>query len=216
MKVIIFDMDGVLAQTSDIHEEAFLEVLKPLGLDQFFHYEAYSGMSTIEVLKSFFQTQSSNKNESELTSLAKKKSDIAFSKMQQSRYMTEGTPEILESLNKRFVLALASSGSKRSVDHFVKFHKLDKYFSQVLNSSDVQQAKPNPEIFLKTAKLLGVSPKDCLVVEDSCSGVEAATSANMKTIGFSIKASQRKLLTSQNLASCVLDDLHMLIPEVAN
>lgn len=81
-------------------------------------------------------------------------------------------------------LALASSNNKESVNLIVEKFELNKYLKVIMTGEDVSEGKPNPEIFLKTAEKLGVSPSNCIVIEDAKNGVLAAKAAGMKCIGF--------------------------------
>ena len=81
-------------------------------------------------------------------------------------------------------IALASSASKKRIHTILDMFNITHYFSVITSTHDVENSKPNPEIFLITAKKLHINPKSCLVIEDSTHGVSAAKNAGMKCIGF--------------------------------
>ncbi len=109
------------------------------------------------------------------------------------RYMSQlknikpirGIQKLLKKLSQNnFPLAIASSSSRGLIDILTKKADLRKYFSIFVSGDDVQNGKPDPDIFLHTASLLGILPSECIVVEDSSNGVRAAKAAKMKCIGF--------------------------------
>lgn len=96
-------------------------------------------------------------------------------------------------------MALASSNNRKTVDLIVEKFNLDKYLSVIMSGEDVKEGKPNPEIFIKTAEKLGLSPTDCIVIEDAENGVLAAKSAEMKCIGLKNPGSGNQDLSKADL-----------------
>ena len=97
--------------------------------------------------------------------------------------LTNGAYEILEYLyDKGIKIALASSTPKRFFIKTLTKYKIDKFFKVIVTSEDVSKAKPDPEIFIKTSKLLDVPKKEIIIVEDSHAGVSAAISAGMTVL----------------------------------
>ena len=94
-----------------------------------------------------------------------------------------GIIEFLQKLNKqKFPTALATSSRKTISDYVLENFGIRKYFNHIITGDDVTRAKPDPEIYLKAANNLKIKPFDCIVFEDSISGVEAAKKAGMKVI----------------------------------
>ena len=81
-------------------------------------------------------------------------------------------------------LALATSASRKRMQAVLELFDLEPFFDVVLCDEDVSKSKPDPEIFLKAARTLGVEPETCLVIEDSQNGIIAAKEANMTTVGY--------------------------------
>jgi HAD superfamily hydrolase (TIGR01509 family) len=111
-----------------------------------------------------------------------------------------GALELLKNLKKKnFVLAIATS-SPQEVLNFV-LEKLDirKFFKVVISGDLVRRGKPDPEIYLLTVRKLGVDPKDCVVLEDSVNGVQAANNAGMKSIGVVNKYADRDDLAEADM-----------------
>ncbi len=79
-------------------------------------------------------------------------------------------------------MGIATSGIQPNIDFMFEHIPIKQYFSVIVNSSHIGKGKPDPEIYLKTAKLLNVSPSNCLVFEDAVVGIDAAKAAGMKVI----------------------------------
>ena len=79
---------------------------------------------------------------------------------------------------------LASSSFREIVDVVLTKTGLRNWFTATVAGDEVATAKPDPAVFLKTAKLLGIAPENCIVVEDSKHGIESALAAGMKVVGF--------------------------------
>ena len=89
---------------------------------------------------------------------------------------------ILKKLKPDYKLAIASSSSKELISKCLKECSIDSYFDLVVTGRDFKESKPNPEIYLYTAKQLGVSSDECVVLEDSTIGITAAKRAGMYTL----------------------------------
>ena len=81
-------------------------------------------------------------------------------------------------------LALASSSPRRIIDLFTSKTSTQSYFEFLLSGEEVPNGKPEPDIFLEAARRLGAAPAECVVIEDSANGVQAAVAAGMRCIGF--------------------------------
>ena len=97
----------------------------------------------------------------------------------------EGAREFLTLIQERKIRsAVGSSTERANIKLAIQQHKLENFFESVIASEDVSVGKPNPEVFLKAANLLGLSPSSCLVIEDSPHGIEAGQRAGMKTLAL--------------------------------
>jgi len=96
-----------------------------------------------------------------------------------------GVMEFIKDLRAHdFILGVASSSPRAQIDFILRRFALNACFATVVSGDDVVNGKPHPEVFLKAARLLGVEPDECIVIEDSHNGVAAAGKAKMKCIGF--------------------------------
>lgn len=177
-------MDGVLAQTSEIHRQAFELVLKENGINDFFDYSQYAGMKTRSALMKFFSDIGLKKTDAEVKKISQEKSNKSQVLMREIDYISNGAFQLLNELKNEFKISIASSGSPSSVQLFVQKYKLEKIFDVIISSGDVEHAKPHPEIFLKAVDKLGLKNTDCIVIEDSTSGIKAAQAAQIQVIAI--------------------------------
>ena len=95
-----------------------------------------------------------------------------------------GLPELVEQLAARWPLAVASGSERAVIDTVLALKGLRRCFQVIVSGSEVAQGKPAPDIFLRTARLLGLPPEHCVVVEDSKPGVAAGLAAGMQVIAI--------------------------------
>ena len=177
----IFDFDGTIADSLPIHANAFRDVLAPHFLK--FNYYDYSGMSTAKAFKLIFDENRVAIDDSSLNELVVKKQQTANQQYQNSIGFINGAEEFIRSLAKNDKkLFVASSGSRVNVETGLKKLNVYSYFKGVITSSDIMQAKPDPEIFLKVIERYKLDITKTLVIEDANSGLTAALKAGLEVV----------------------------------
>jgi len=182
LKAIIFDLDGVVADSHPIHEMAwralFIEAgLKPGAINVDF---LYAGHPRREIFKHYL----GEITEREIQHWGRRKDEL-YDLSAKSLQAKQGILRVLEQLSEAgFACALATSAGRARTIESLNHLGVAKYFSVVVTGEEVRNAKPAPDIFLLAARRLGVEPMSCTVVEDSVAGVEAAIASGMKCIGF--------------------------------
>ena len=180
---IIFDLDGVLVNSTACHRAAFEEVFASFGVFGF-EYSQFAGWRTRDVVEKVLRDAGHDVPPGIIDTAAARKSRLAREKMTACDPVVPGAVEVLWELSRRgYTLALASSGSPESVAMFLDSGGVRPLFRSVLTGADVHHAKPDPEIYQRTCEKLGVDPADCLVVEDAAAGVAAARRAGASVIG---------------------------------
>jgi beta-phosphoglucomutase len=200
---IIFDMDGVLWDSFQAHKRAYESIFIKYEV-KFPGYEMFAGMKTKEVFEQQFPFSLVDKIGSER--LAEEKTKIASELLKSSVVVNEKTIDAINRLRNRFKLGLATSSSSRNVDIFLKKSGLRSSFKTILTGDHVRKAKPDPEIFLTAAQFLGSYPPNCIVVEDSVSGIRAGQNAGMKVIAIQGTHSQDILI--QLKPDWLIDGIH--------
>ncbi len=180
----IFDMDGVIIDNMRTHEHAWLELFRDLGVEidiNEFHRET-AGMKATEVLRYFLGNRFAK---AELEQFSAQKEFLYRVLFRKKLKPMKGLMSFLKEAQKRHIpMGLATGGGKANIDFVLDGLNLRKHFQSVLGASDVKQGKPNPEIYLKSAAALGLSPEQCFVFEDALPGIEAARRAGMKVVGI--------------------------------
>lgn len=203
IKAVIFDMDGVVADSEPIHIKAENKTLAPFKLQVTKEdYQEFMGQSTKLLLQSLIKKHSLDVDLEELYSIHKKN----LLQLYNSEVIPmSGAFKLIESLRgQNYPLALASSSNSQLVESVINKFKIRDTFKAVVSGSDVKNLKPAPDIFLTAAQYLSVSPENSLVIEDSTAGVKAAKAANMVCMGFKSPHSPNQ---DFSLADKVVDDL---------
>jgi beta-phosphoglucomutase len=179
LEAALFDWDGTLADTRNAIVISFQKALKENGLDASTEYvERRIGIGAAETFRDILRLKSLPLDEALVKRLVYRKSEIQIDLAGEVQ-LFEGARELLEALQGKVKVALASMNSFLVIGHLLKVTKLEKYFQVVVTVDRIRHSKPHPEIFLKTAKELHVNPGHCVVFEDSIFGVKAAKSAGM-------------------------------------
>jgi HAD superfamily hydrolase (TIGR01509 family) len=180
---VIFDMDGVIVDSEPRHERAFLEVVGELGYgdNHGVQFAKYVGRTDREIWVDFVTRHHPAHSLEDL--LAMKRARV-LDLLRRDQPLFQGLPELVEKLAVRYRLGLASGSEPLVVEEVLRFRELRRFFSVVTTSSEVKHGKPAPDIFLLTARRLGVQPHECWVVEDSRPGVAAGLAAGMRVIAI--------------------------------
>lgn len=180
---VIFDMDGVLVNNAWYHLEAWrLYCLKHGKTVTFDEIVALFGNTNELFLKKLINP---NFSDAEVEQFAIEKENLYRQLFDKEVKPADGLIIFLDQLKQnQIVTAVATSAPPANLNFVLNRCNLRGYFNTLVDESFVTHGKPNPEIYLKTAELLNISPSKCVVIEDSLFGIEAAQRAGMKVIGI--------------------------------
>jgi beta-phosphoglucomutase len=211
VKAIIFDMDGVLVNSEPHHkiiERRLFSRLNILVSEE--EHRSYLGKSSVQMWKEIISKHNLSHTAEELSEINSKAIIKYFSELHDID-LIPGISDLLKELyGKRIPMALASSSEPEIIDIFLSMTDLNKYFVHKVSCEIVGKSKPEPDVYLHTARLMSVSPDECLAVEDSPSGIKAAKSANMFCVAY--KGAESKDL-NLSMADEVIDNISAL-PEI--
>jgi len=180
---VIFDLDGVLADTSAFHKQAWFDLAEKENFrmsDEFF--SRTFGMQNYQII-SLLAGKNLPAKEIERMSFWKETRYRQLVKGQLS--LAGGAKELIEELKeKRFKTAIGTSTPRANLDFMLKEMKAEKYFDVLVTGEDVKRGKPAPDTFLKAAEKLSVHPGRCIVIEDAVHGIEAGKNAGMAVIAI--------------------------------
>ena len=184
MKGTIFDLDGVIVDTAKYHYLAWKELADELG---FFFKESdnerLKGVSRMRSLEILLEVGGITASESEKLEMAESKNARYIKLLDDldKRELLEGAEDYLKKLKSEGVLISLGSASKNAPLILEKLGIAD-LFDAIVDGNSVSKAKPDPEVFLKAAQMLNLSPAECCVFEDSQAGIEAARRAGCSVI----------------------------------
>ena len=206
IKAVLFDMDGVIAETEHVHVEAEKQTLLKYGV-QITEDELhrYTGTTAKQM---FMELIAKYKLDTTFERIFNEKEEVMFKLLEMDTQPVKGVIELLYKLKEKHVkLAVASSSHRRLVQYVLRKLEMTRLFDSIISAEDIAHGKPDPEIFLMSAKRLKVSPAECLVVEDAKLGVDAAKEAGMKCLGYRNPHSGNQDLSK---ADIVTDDFSSL------
>lgn len=184
IKAAIFDMDGTMINNMEYHQKAWAEFLKRHGIsfttEEF--KEKISGKKNDQIFSLVFGKELSSE---EIKQYTEEKEDLYRELYKPEIKEVPGLNNTIQELEKRDIkLAIATTAPEKNRNFGLKSLQLTDKFPIILGDEHVSHGKPHPEIYLETAKQLGVLPSECLVFEDSPPGVGSGKNAGMMVVGI--------------------------------
>ena len=185
IKAVIFDMDGVLVDSTEIHTAAHNSVLVKYGYNlKDVPADVFSGIIGRPVLNSCQLFVEYFKLPLSAEEYYRERQEYFFGNIKMIKQM-EGAADLVKSLKDAgYKTAIATSGVKEYVEVVLDHLNIRSVIDVFVSSDNLEKPKPDPDIYLKTAAKLNVRPAECVVIEDSKHGVEAAKNAGMKCVGI--------------------------------
>ena len=180
-EAVIWDMDGVIADTAPYHLKAWQETFQKRGVNfTEGDFKRNFGQRNDTIIK---KTLGESISPGEIDAIARGKEENYRQRVAQNIKPLPGAIELIRSLAEGGVkMAIASSAPMENIQLILGGLGIDNYFNAVVWGREVTEGKPSPQGFLLAAEKLGVKPRNCLVVEDAVAGVAAAKRAGMKCL----------------------------------
>ena len=212
LKAIIFDMDGVLVDSMRFQADAWAKAFQDAGIN-IVREDIYEleGSNDKRLIKSIFKEARKEPEPEHFERLPEKKREL----LEFDRIIPfEGIPECLDELKRHFRLAMVSGSNRNTVGKIVdKF--FSGYFDVVINGSDLERGKPDPDPYLKALEMLGLTKNECMVIENAPLGITAAKRAGLYCVAVASMLEPEKVqhadLVLEDHAS-LFDYLKSLIP----
>jgi len=188
-KAFIFDLDGVIVDTAKYHFLAWQKIASDLGIE--FtpeHNEELKGVSRVRSLDIILNLGNIHASEENKNKWLKQKNEdyLAYIEHMDESEILPGVLNILEFIKEKNQLIALGSASKNARPILEKV-KILHLFDAIVDGNDVTNAKPDPEVFVRAAKLLNATNENAIVFEDSVAGIQAANIANMTSVGIGDK-----------------------------
>lgn len=198
IKAVMFDMDGVLIDAKDWHYEALNKALILFGfqINRYDHLVTFDGLPTKKKLEMLSLEKglpralhgfiNDLKQDFTMEIIHQKCKPVFYHQYALSKLRNEG-----------YKLCVCSNSVRNSIDVMMKKSALIQYLEFFLSNQDVKQGKPNPEMYLKAIKMLGLKPEECLIVEDNENGIKAAVASG----AYVLQVNTVEDVTYQNIKS---------------
>jgi HAD superfamily hydrolase (TIGR01509 family) len=223
LRTVIFDFDGVIIDSEILHFHAFNEALAPLGasITEQDYFKVYLGLTDLDCFKAINGKFKLNLDNSGLENILKEKSCFFRKLVKTSGKLIEGVCDFLIMLKQNNIpMAICSGALLAEIVLILDANKLKSFFEVIVSADQVKRGKPYPDGFLLALQKLNekrtsaIQPGQCIVIEDSRWGLEAAQKAAMHTIAVTNSYDAAQLKTADKivtkLTELTMDDLQQL------
>jgi len=209
---VVFDFDGVLADSEGLHLAAFQDVLAARGwtLARATYFDRYLGFDDRDLLKAFLVDHDLQVADAELDEIVAEKGRNYDARVHAGHILFPAAAACVGRLRVRFALGIASGSVHDEIADILRANHLEQAFDVVIGADDVPRSKPAPDPYAAAVAHLGVRPEDAVAIEDSHWGLTSARAAGLRTIGITTSY-PRHALTS---ADAVVDSLDEVTPEL--
>ena len=212
LKLVIFDMDGLMFATEQVNYRAFTEIVKEEGyVPTFEQYTGFLGMNAKDIQKKYYMYYGEDVDAEGIYKKVGARSKQII--REEGVPEKEGLRELLNVVREKEIYTAVASGSDTEIiKEYLERTGLTGYFDMVLSSKDVKRGKPFPDVFLEICNRFDVKVEETLVLEDSANGVQAAIAGELPVINVPDmlpipEEQQRKCVA-------VVEDLIQVIPYI--
>jgi beta-phosphoglucomutase len=186
IRAVVFDFDGVLADSEPLHLAAYQEVFSSLGVEltRVDYYDSYLGYDDEGVFRKLAATHGWRLDDTRLAALIAEKSRVFEHALSRTDVLYDGAARCIERLAEGFPLGIASGAFRHEIERILERARLRHYFRFIVAAGDTPAGKPSPDPYVRAAELHGAAPSSCLAIEDSRWGIESAKAAGLKCIGL--------------------------------
>jgi beta-phosphoglucomutase len=189
LQALIFDFDGVIANTEPLHYAGLCQTLKEIGIEltEAEYYADYLGYDDRGCILAALAANHRPADAAVVGRLMKRKAEAYLESVRHHQVIFLGVPEFVREAAHTYPLAIASGALRHEIEYILDTAGLRPAFLHITSAEDVTRGKPDPQPFLLALKALqqhdaGLIPSSCLVIEDSLPGVRGARTAGMKVL----------------------------------
>ena len=198
-KAVLFDMDGVIVDTEPLHRKAYFKMFDDLGVEvseEF--YQSFTGYSTNKVNNILIEKFSLKQSVDELNAWKRKYFKYYFDNDAEFDLLPGVKNLIQNYFENNIKMVLASSASMNTINWVFEKFELEQYFVGKISGDTLKESKPNPEIFMLAAEIANEPKENCIVIEDSTNGIEAAFSAGIFCVAYKSEHSKGQNYSKAN------------------
>ena len=210
---VVFDFDGVLADTEPLHLAATQEVFSHLGLELSAeeYYAEYVGYDDEGMFRHMATLRGWHLSDEQIAKLIVQKAEVFDEAIAHTDVLYAGSRACVERLAQSYPLGIASGALKHEIESILQRGGLRQHFRFIVASGDTPRSKPHPDPYLRAAELHGVPPAQCVVIEDSRWGIEAAKAAGMACVAITNTYDARHLTAADRVIGSIREFTPALI-----
>jgi beta-phosphoglucomutase len=208
ISAIVFDFDGVLADSEPLHLRSYQEVLSSMGatLPREEYYARYLGFDDERMFRALSDDRGWGLTPPQIATLIAEKAAVLEEMVGGVDVVYPGAAECVERLAAGWPLGIASGALRHEIEAILRRRRLEPYFKFIVAAGEVPASKPAPDPFRRAAELHGVPPASCLAIEDSRWGIESAKEAGLWCVAITHTYPVAELMTADTIVSS-LDDI---------
>jgi beta-phosphoglucomutase len=223
LRAVIFDFDGVITDSEILHLRAFNEVLAQYNIEitEEVYYKEYLGFTDRDCFESVADKNDLVLDSGQIANLIKQKNVIFDELARNEATIFEGVPEFLQMLTENKIRRAICSGALLvDIQPILEKSQLGHFFEEIVSAEQIEKGKPDPEGFLLALKRLNdssrnsIAANECVVIEDSHWGLEAAIAAGMHTVAITNTYDADQLRIAEKIverfSELTIDDLKQL------
>lgn len=212
LRAIFFDFNGVIVDDEFLHCSLFQKTLarQSIALSKEDYYQKYLGYDDHDAFGAVLKDQGKKVEESFLDQLILEKAKLYQEEAQNQNLFIEGSLDFIQKLSDKYYLGVVSGALKQEIVSWLERGKIKNNFQIIIAAEDVKHGKPNPEGYLKALDAMNrdyvssseiILPQECLVIEDSIWGIEAAHDAGMKCLALATSYKPNELQVADWVAN---------------
>ena len=211
IRAVVFDFDGVIANSEPLHFRAYRDVLAERGLTlaESAYYDRYLGYDDVGAFRAIAADAGVSLTEQEIVGLVARKALRLEALEKTGSVLFPGAREAIVRMSAVWPIAIASGALRAEIDRVLEHESLHRYFSVLVSAEDTPLSKPDPAPYLRAVELLGattaaLASAECVAIEDSRWGLSSARSAGLRTVA----------ITHTYPASALVDAADIVIPHL--
>jgi beta-phosphoglucomutase len=202
---IVFDFDGVLANSEPLHLRAYQAVLGDLGIsiEREEYYASYLGFDDVGAFKAIARTRQQDWSDQQIAGLVARKTRVFDDMLGSAAVLYPTAAACVERLAERFPIGIASGALRHEIEAVLRSSSLDRHIRFIVAAGETLLSKPAPDPYRRAAELHGLPSDRCVAIEDSRWGIESAKAAGLRCVGITHTYPAGELTT----ADAIIDSL---------
>jgi HAD superfamily hydrolase (TIGR01509 family) len=211
LRAVVFDFDGVIADSEPLHFRALREALRPAGvvIDEREYYSTYVAYDDRTCIRLALERHGRPYDAEGVTAVAERKAEV-FDELLRRIPFFPGVPELVEALAQDLPIAIASGARREEIEKILDGGGLRAHFRAIVGADDCDRTKPDPEPYLRAVALLardtpGLEPAECVAFEDTVAGIASARAAGLKVVGVATTYPADQLGAAHHVVPAIAD-----------